>query len=91
VQFFKMDKVDSNKDKMVSKKEFLDAMSKSWDTHMADVKKTEGDKMGADKAVAAMGVSGCGGRICAGGACCPELAHPASSSQGFDGVSARRR
>jgi hypothetical protein len=50
VLFFKMDKVDANKDKMVSKKEFLDAMSKSWDMHMADVKKMEGDKMGADKA-----------------------------------------
>ncbi len=54
VLFFKMDKVDANKDKMVSKKEFLDAMSKSWDMHMADVKKMEGDKMGADKAGAAM-------------------------------------
>lgn len=48
VLFFKMDKVDSNKDGMVSKKEFLDAMGKTWDMHMADVKKMDADKMGAD-------------------------------------------
>ncbi len=48
VRFFQMDKVDMNKDGMVSKKEFMDMMGKSWDMHMADVAKT--DKMGAMKA-----------------------------------------
>jgi len=49
VRFFKMDKIDANKDGMVSKKEFVDAMGKVWDMHMADVKKMEADKPGAPK------------------------------------------
>lgn len=50
VRFFKMSKVDTDKDGMVSRKEFLDAMGKSWDMHMADVKKMDADKMGSPKA-----------------------------------------
>ena len=50
VTYFQMDKVDMNKDGMVSKKEFMDAMSKSWDMHMAEARKTAGDeKMPRDK------------------------------------------
>ncbi len=49
--YLQMDKVDANKDGMVSKKEFLDAMGKTWDMHMAEVKKMESDKAGAPKAV----------------------------------------
>ena len=33
--FFQMDKIDKNKDGMVSKQEFLDMMTKAWDTQMA--------------------------------------------------------
>lgn len=33
--FFQMDKIDKNKDGMVSKQEFLDMMNKAWDTQMA--------------------------------------------------------
>ena len=33
--------IDADKDGMVSKKEFMDAMSKSWDMHMAEAKKME--------------------------------------------------
>ena len=39
--YLQMDKVDANKDGMVSKKEFMDAMSKSWDMHMTEAKKAE--------------------------------------------------
>ena len=35
--------IDANKDGMVSKKEFMDAMSKTWDMHMADAKKAAPD------------------------------------------------
>jgi len=35
--------IDANKDGMVSKKEFMDAMSKSWDMHMGDAKKAMPD------------------------------------------------
>ena len=33
--------IDANKDGMVSKKEFMDAMSKTWDMHMDDAKKAD--------------------------------------------------
>ena len=33
--FFQMDKIDKDKDGMVSRKEFLDMMTKAWDTQMA--------------------------------------------------------
>ena len=39
--YLTMPMVDANKDGMVSKKEFMDAMSKTWDMHMADAKKDE--------------------------------------------------
>ena len=35
--------IDADKDGMVSKKEFMDAMSKSWDMHMGDAKKMAPD------------------------------------------------
>jgi len=40
--------VDADKDGMVSKKEFMDAMSKTWDMHMAEAKKAD-PKMPKDK------------------------------------------
>ena len=46
--YLQMPMVDANKDGMVSKKEFLDAMSKTWDMHMADAKKAD-PKMPKDK------------------------------------------
>ena len=39
--YLQMDRIDANKDGMVSKKEFMDAMSKSWDMHMTEAKKAE--------------------------------------------------
>ena len=39
--YLQADKIDANKDGMVSKKEFMDAMSKTWDMHMADAKKAD--------------------------------------------------
>ena len=33
--------VDADKDGMVSKKEFMEAMSKTWDMHMAEAKKAD--------------------------------------------------
>ncbi len=48
VTFFQADKIDANKDGMVSKKEFMDAMGKSWDMHMAEAKKAD-PKMPKDK------------------------------------------
>ncbi len=46
--YLQMDRIDANKDGMVSKKEFMDAMSKSWDMHMAEAKKAD-PKMPRDK------------------------------------------
>ena len=46
--YLQMPMVDANKDGMVSKKEFMDAMSKTWDMHMADAKKAD-PKMPKDK------------------------------------------
>ena len=48
VTFFQSDKIDANKDGMVSKKEFIDAMAKVWDMHMAEAKKAD-PKMPKDK------------------------------------------
>jgi len=40
--------IDADKDGMVSKKEFMDAMSRSWDMHMMEAKKAD-PKMPKDK------------------------------------------
>ena len=40
--------IDADKDGMVSKKEFMDAMSRTWDMHMAEAKKAD-PKMPKDK------------------------------------------
>ena len=48
VTFFQTGMIDANKDGMVSKKEFMDAMAKSWDMHMAEAKKAD-PKMPKDK------------------------------------------
>ena len=48
--YLEADIIDSNKDHLVSKKEFMDAMSKSWDMHMGDAKKmAPDDKAPKDK------------------------------------------
>ena len=39
--YLQADRIDANKDGMVSKKEFMDAMSKTWDMHMAAAKKAD--------------------------------------------------
>jgi len=44
VNFFQMDKIDKDKDGMVSKKEFVDMMGKAWETQMAAQPKAR-DKM----------------------------------------------
>jgi hypothetical protein len=41
--YLQTDRIDANKDGMVSKKEFMDAMSKTWDMHMGDAKKAAPD------------------------------------------------
>jgi hypothetical protein len=41
--YLQADKIDANKDGMVSKKEFMDAMSKTWDMHMAEAMKAAPD------------------------------------------------
>ncbi len=41
--YLQTERIDANKDGMVSKKEFMDAMSKSWDMHMGDAKKAMPD------------------------------------------------
>jgi hypothetical protein len=46
--YLQMDKVDANKDGMVSKKEFMDAMARTWDMHMAEAKKAD-PKMPRDR------------------------------------------
>ena len=46
--YLQTDRIDADKDGMVSKKEFMDAMSKSWDMHMAEAKKAD-PKMPRDK------------------------------------------
>ena len=37
--YLQRDRIDANKDGMVSKKEFMEAMSRTWDMHMAEAKK----------------------------------------------------
>ena len=49
VLFFHMDKIDANKNGMVSKREFLDTVGKAWDMHMSEMAKIEADKMSTDK------------------------------------------
>ena len=44
VQMFKMEMMDKNKDGMVSKKEFMDMMSKAWDMKAGEMK-LKGGKM----------------------------------------------
>jgi hypothetical protein len=39
--YLQKEMVDANKDGMVSKKEFMDAMAKTWDMHMAEAKKAD--------------------------------------------------
>jgi hypothetical protein len=39
--YLQMEKIDANKDGMVSKKEFMDAMSRTWDMHMAEARKAD--------------------------------------------------
>ena len=46
--YLQAERIDSNTDGMVSKKEFMDAMSKTWDMHMAEAKKADA-KMPRDK------------------------------------------
>jgi hypothetical protein len=46
--YLQTDKIDANKDGMVSKKEFMDAMSRTWDMHMAEAKKADA-KMPKDR------------------------------------------
>jgi hypothetical protein len=46
--YLQMEKIDANKDGMVSKKEFMDAMSRTWDMHMAEAKKADA-KMPKDR------------------------------------------
>jgi hypothetical protein len=46
--YLQIEKIDANKDGMVSKKEFMDAMSHTWDMHMAEAKKADA-KMPKDK------------------------------------------
>ncbi len=46
--YLQMPMIDANKDGMVSKKEFMDAMAKTWDMHMAEAKKADA-KMPKDK------------------------------------------
>ncbi len=41
VTYFQMPQVDKNKDGMVSKKEFMDMMAKSWDMQMGAMPKDE--------------------------------------------------
>jgi hypothetical protein len=45
VTFFQMNQIDKDKDGMVSKKEFLDMMSKAWDLQMKSAEPKARDKM----------------------------------------------
>jgi len=44
VRHFQMHMIDADKDGMVSKKEFLDSVSKAWDMQMADMAKASPPK-----------------------------------------------
>ena len=41
VSYFQMPQIDKNKDSMVSKKEFMDMMAKSWDERMSAMPKAD--------------------------------------------------
>ncbi len=41
VSYFLIPQIDKNKDNMVSKKEFMDMMAKSWDAHMSAMPKAD--------------------------------------------------
>ena len=45
VTYFQMNQIDKDKDGMVSKKEFLDMMSKAWDLQMKSAEAKARDKM----------------------------------------------
>ena len=48
LRHFQMSMIDTNKDGFVSKREFVDTMSRVWDMHMADMAKSpDGDAMKA--------------------------------------------
>jgi len=48
LRHFQMSMIDTNKDGFVSKKEFVDTMSRVWDMHMSEMaKSTGGDAMKA--------------------------------------------
>lgn len=48
--YLQTDRVDADKDGMVSKKEFMDAMSRTWDMHMTGaMKAAPGAKMSKDR------------------------------------------
>ncbi|MBW8759450.1 MAG: hypothetical protein JF586_17775 [Burkholderiales bacterium] len=42
LRHFQMSMIDTNKDGFVSKKEFVDTMSRVWDMHMSDMAKPAG-------------------------------------------------
>jgi len=42
LRHFQMSMIDTNKDGFVSKKEFVDTMSRVWDMHMSDMAKSAG-------------------------------------------------
>ena len=46
-RYFQMNMIDADKDGMVSRKEFLDMVAKTWDMHMADVARDAGAAKGA--------------------------------------------
>ena len=39
--YLQMPRIDADKDGTVSKKEFMDAMARTWDMHMAEAKKAD--------------------------------------------------
>jgi hypothetical protein len=48
LRHFQMSMIDTNKDGFVSKREFVDTMSRVWDMHMTDMaKSSDGDAMKA--------------------------------------------
>jgi hypothetical protein len=48
--YLQTERIDTDKDGMVSKKEFMDAMSRTWDMHMTEaMKAAPGEKMSKDR------------------------------------------
>lgn len=47
LRHFQMSMIDADKDGMVSRKEFMDMVSKVWDMEMSDMAKSGGDAMKA--------------------------------------------